>query len=278
MQKGIIHLKTTPKWPQANGEVERQNASLMKRIRIAQAEGVHWKKKVRRYVTKCRSIGHTTTGNSPAELVFNRKMRGKLPELHADCHLDPETRDRDTEVKAKTKAYAHKAAHPKPSDITFGDQVLVRQERKDKFSTPFKPRPCRVVSKTGNGVIVEAPGGTQYSRNTSHVKRFTGDDPVSSPGTPSASRDEIVVPTTVPSQGLSELTSAAPATPQSDSPTGSTLSAQASTEDGNEAVAALGDIAIDRATAPSAPATPRLPQRPQRWRRPPERYKDYVLQ
>ena len=40
VQNGIMHLRTTPKWPQANGEVERQNASLMKRIRIAQAEGV----------------------------------------------------------------------------------------------------------------------------------------------------------------------------------------------------------------------------------------------
>ena len=102
VQNGIMHLRTTPKWPQANGEVERQNASLMKRIRIAQAEGVNWKE-LRRYVTKYRSIDHTTTGKSPAELLFNRKMRGKLTELHADCRLDLETRDRDAEVKAKTK-------------------------------------------------------------------------------------------------------------------------------------------------------------------------------
>lgn len=86
-----------------------------------------------------------------------------------------------------------------------------------------------------------------------------GDDPVSSPGTPSPSHDEIVIPTAVPSQVLSELTSAAPATPESEPPTGSTLSAQTSAEDGNEAVAAGGDIAIDRATVPSALATLRLP-------------------
>ena len=76
-------------------------------------------------MTKCGSIGHTTTGKSPAELLFNRKMRRKLPELHADCHLDLETWDRDKEVKAKTKAYADKAANAKPSDITVGNQVLV---------------------------------------------------------------------------------------------------------------------------------------------------------
>ena len=277
VQNGIVHLKTTPKWPQANGEVERQNASLMKRIRIAQAEGVDWKKELRRYVTKYRRIDHTTTGRSPAELLFNRKMRGKLPELHADCRLDLETQDRDAEVKAKTKAYADKAANAKPSDIVVGDQVLVRQERKDKFSTPFNPTPYRVVSKTGNSVIVEAPGGTQYSRNTSHVKRFMVDDPVSTPDTPSASPDGIVVPTTVPSQVSGESTPAVPATPQSESPIRSTLSTQTSAENGNEAVAARGDVAVDQATVPSTPATPRLTQRPQRQRRPPERYKDYVL-
>ena len=130
-----------------------------------------------------------------------------------------------------------------------------------------------MVSKTGNNVIVEAPGGTQYLRNTSHVKRFMVDDPASTPGTLSASQDGIVVPTTVPSQALSELTPAAPATPRSEPPAKSTLSALASTEHGNEAVVARVEVAIDRATVPSTPAT----QRPQRQRRPPERYKDYVL-
>ena len=199
----------------------------MKTIRIAQAEGVDWKKELTRYVTKYRSIDHTNTGKSPAELLFNRKMRGKLPELHNDCRLDPETRGRDAEVKAKTKVYVDKAANAKTSDITVGDQLLVSQERKDKFSAPFNPTPYREVSKTCNSVIVEAPGGNQYSitRNTSHVKRFMVDDPVSTPGTPSASQDGIVVPTTVPSQELSELTPAAPVTPQSEPPTRSTLSA-----------------------------------------------------
>ncbi len=43
-ENGIKHLKTMPKWAQANGEVERQNASIMKRIRISQSEGLDWQK------------------------------------------------------------------------------------------------------------------------------------------------------------------------------------------------------------------------------------------
>lgn len=32
---GINHRKVTPLWPQANGEIERQNRSLLKRLQIA---------------------------------------------------------------------------------------------------------------------------------------------------------------------------------------------------------------------------------------------------
>ena len=39
VDNGILHRKATPQWAQANGEVERQNRSLLKSMRIAQAEG-----------------------------------------------------------------------------------------------------------------------------------------------------------------------------------------------------------------------------------------------
>ena len=50
---GIDHRKTTPLWPQANNEVERLNKSRLKRMKIAQAEGKEWKKKVRKYLVAC---------------------------------------------------------------------------------------------------------------------------------------------------------------------------------------------------------------------------------
>jgi len=36
---GVAHITSPPLWPQANGEVERQNRSLLKRLKIAQLEG-----------------------------------------------------------------------------------------------------------------------------------------------------------------------------------------------------------------------------------------------
>ena len=39
-ENGIEHRRTTPLRPQANGEIERQDRSILKRLRITQAEGV----------------------------------------------------------------------------------------------------------------------------------------------------------------------------------------------------------------------------------------------
>ena len=48
----IQHLRVTAKWAQANGGVERQNASIMKHVHIVQAAGLNWKKELRTYVAK----------------------------------------------------------------------------------------------------------------------------------------------------------------------------------------------------------------------------------
>ena len=39
---GVKHRRTTPLWPQANGEVERQNRSLLKSLQIAILEEKNW--------------------------------------------------------------------------------------------------------------------------------------------------------------------------------------------------------------------------------------------
>ncbi|XP_015779025.1 PREDICTED: uncharacterized protein K02A2.6-like [Acropora digitifera] len=42
-KNGIEHSRTTPLWPQANGQIERQNRTILKRLRISQAEGRDWR-------------------------------------------------------------------------------------------------------------------------------------------------------------------------------------------------------------------------------------------
>ena len=168
----IQHLRVTAKWAQANGEVERQNASIMKRIRIAQAGGQDWRKELRKYIYQYRCLPHPTTGKSPAEMNYRRKFRGKLPNYTSDNYIDREVHDRDAEQKGLSRQYADSRRGARYTDVSEGDTVLLRQEKTNKFSTNFNPTPHTVLQKNGNSLVVQSPDGATYSRNSSHVKRY----------------------------------------------------------------------------------------------------------
>ena len=103
-----------------------------------------------------RSTPNTTTQVSPAELLFGRKIRTKLPEFYED-HVRSEVQDRDGEMKAKGKLYAEKKRHAEYSDLVPGDRVLLKQEKQNKLSTPFAPELYDVVSRNGRSIIIKSP-------------------------------------------------------------------------------------------------------------------------
>lgn len=100
----------------------------MKGIRIAQAEGLDWQKVLRRYVTIYRSTDQSTTGRSPTELLFNHKLRGKLPDISTP-RSDLEARDTDAERKEKSKMFADEQRGAKPSPVQVGDEALLKQDK-----------------------------------------------------------------------------------------------------------------------------------------------------
>ena len=100
-EMGIVHHYNTPLWPRANGEVERQNHSLLKAMRVFQAEGKDRRLELNKFLLAYRSTSHTTTGVSPAELFFKRRLTTKLPEFTqgGESQMDlalQQLRDRDS--------------------------------------------------------------------------------------------------------------------------------------------------------------------------------------
>ena len=79
LDNGIEHKRITPLWPQANSEAENFMKPVTKAIRSAKAEGKEWKRDLYRFLLNYRATPHSTTGFSPSELLFNRKIRTKLP-------------------------------------------------------------------------------------------------------------------------------------------------------------------------------------------------------
>ena len=177
---GIKHKKTIPLWPRANGEVKRQNKSLLKAMCAAQAEGKQWQQELQKYLLAYRSTPHTTTGVSPAELLYGRKIRTKMPEFEGDEEeeksgtTDQQARDQDAEKKQRGAEAANRRAAE--SDVAEGDRVLLLQRKQNKLSTTYDPDPCNVISKKGDLVVIER-GDTQLKRNVGHVKRFIGSTP-----------------------------------------------------------------------------------------------------
>ncbi|VDI82386.1 Hypothetical predicted protein [Mytilus galloprovincialis] len=135
-ENGVKHNRSTPYWPQANVEVERQNRTLLKAFQTANAENRDWRKEIPKFLLAYRSTPHSTTGKSPAELLFNRKIRTKLPEINAENEKDDsDTRRKNFEMKEKGKIYRDKKRKTRESDIDVGDIVLQKQTKTNIIRT-----------------------------------------------------------------------------------------------------------------------------------------------
>lgn len=177
-EQGIKLFNTIPYWPQQNGEVERQNRSILKRLKISQIQKSDWKDDLLKYLTMYNSTPHNTTGKTPSELFYNRVFRDKLPSLiHFEHEEDiSDTRDRDMEKKEQGKLYGDRKRKAKESDIEIGEKVYVKKFVKDnKLVSDFDPTPHTVIRAKENEVDVRNDStGVEYRRNVIHLKRTEG--------------------------------------------------------------------------------------------------------
>lgn len=181
-ENGIEQLHSTPLWPQANGEVERQNRTILKAIRTAHATGGNWRRELNKFLLAYRVTPHTTTGVAPAELMFGRALRTKLPEMSDPERtlVDKHVRRHDSVLKMKGKRYADRQRRASPRDIEIGGKVLLKQTRQNKLTTNFESEPYDVIGRNGSEVVIERDGAV-YKRNASHLKNYlqdTGDQHV----------------------------------------------------------------------------------------------------
>ena len=70
VDNGILHRKVTPQWAQANGEVERQNRSLLKSMRIARAEGKKMEERARSLVLNTKRTSDNNRCNITTDVTW----------------------------------------------------------------------------------------------------------------------------------------------------------------------------------------------------------------
>ena len=133
-----------------------------------------------KFLRNYRATPHSSTGVTPAEALFGRKIKVKLPEAptipnsHSrHAHLDTHMRQRGFLMKKKMKNYAEAKRNISTTDIQVGNTVLVREPKKNKLTPYYNPNPMQVTAKKGPMLTVKQPGGTRITRNSSHFKMIT---------------------------------------------------------------------------------------------------------
>lgn len=198
---GIKLTHTTPYYPSANGEVERQNRSILKVLKISKQQNADWKAGLQEYLYMYSVTPHSVTGVAPAELMFGRRFRDLIPHFPLQALDDSELRDRDRTVKYQAKTYRDEKVGAKESLVSLGDEVLMKNVLpQNKLASKFLPTPAKVIDRRGNSVTLETQDGQTYKRNTSHVKRLvrppTMDNDIEPESTSSAPRDDENTPAT----------------------------------------------------------------------------------
>ena len=155
-RNGIRHIKVAPKHPASNGLAERSVQSVKEGLNKMTTGSLETK--LARFLFKYRNIPHSTTGKSPTELLFGRKVRTHLDHMHPDEAKAVE------EQQLKQKVYHDR--HAKDRQVNVGDPVYV---------TNFSSGPCWlpgvVVNKSGPvSFIVKLLDDRTVRRHQDHVR------------------------------------------------------------------------------------------------------------
>ena len=70
------------------------------------------------------------------------------------------------------KQYHHRKFHASETPIKEGDYVLVRQSKQNKLTSPYDPRPYKVITRKGTMITAERPDHS-ITRNIQHFKFYS---------------------------------------------------------------------------------------------------------
>lgn len=190
--------KVTPFWPQANSEVERFNRTIGKAIRTAHTEGKDWRTEIHTFLLNYRARPHSTTGVSPAKLMYRRNRRTKINALRESVKSSAlqQAIPRDSKVKENAKDKRLKAV---PCDIKAGDWVLLKQwNHQNKLTTNVDPKPFVIVERRGPSVILRQGSEKTAIRNIKFVRMLPPNAVVNNHLGQNDSDDDNELPTTGP--------------------------------------------------------------------------------
>lgn len=190
---GIRHIRSSPYHPATNGLAERMVQSFKSAMKSAMQDKGNVHTKLARFLLAYRNAPHATTGETPASLMFGRKLRTKL-----DLAL-PNIKERILNSQ-NDQVMSHSQAKLRIFDI--GDKVLARDYRGHQ-----RWQPGIIHSNTGSRTYeVEIAPGTLWHRHSDQIVHNSANIKPAAPG--------VSLPPTI--YRMPEPTSPAPESPQLD--------------------------------------------------------------
>ena len=159
---GVTHCTNlSAEDPEATGLVEAFMKHIKKVFHTSAITGEDPYLIIHDHLMNFRATPHPTTGKSPAELLFGRKFRTKLPDMRPNpAEERPDilaAREQDSEAKKAMKTYKDAHCRAKPHTINVHDSVLLKRKTA-KHTSAYDPDPYRVTAVYGTQIEAERDG------------------------------------------------------------------------------------------------------------------------
>ena len=241
-RNGIKHILVAPYHPRSNGQAERFVQTFKQFFKAEGKTSASLNSNLARFLFSYRTTPNSTTGQTPAELFFSRRLRTRLDLLRPD--LSRKTASKQSEQKMQHDM------HAKERNFEVGESVLV-----ENFRGQPKWLKATVTEKTGPvSFRVMLEDGEICRRHVDQMhefnERFERSDNASANMTPS---DNPVTPGSIALPEITQAseTEASNAEPQSD--------------------ASAPSVATPELADTPAAQIPTMPRYPSRERKPPVR-------
>lgn len=160
---GIKHICSSPYHPASNGLAERAVQTLKNALKKTQDGSLETR--LYRFLARYRITPQSTTGQSPSEMLFKRKIRSRLDVMRPDVAskvLHEQTRQKINHDK-----------HVRIKDLHVGDTVFAQNFGRGKFWLPGE-----IIEKTGPlSVQIQLKDGRVIRRHLDHVRLRESDEP-----------------------------------------------------------------------------------------------------
>ena len=153
--RGILHITSSPYHPRTNGLAERMVRTFKTRMATSKHDKLTWNQRLKNFLFTYRNTPHSTTGKSPAQMMFGRQL---------NCILDnarPNTK--------KTLEYKQFQAN------IDNDQNIQNYNPGDKIYIKTKDekcwKPATVTERTHKYSYRErTPDGVEKRRHADHIR------------------------------------------------------------------------------------------------------------